>query len=662
MSRSQAEYLYLILISSAIGFLAALGNLMLRELISFFTYTLQVLEGNALGIARGMPYSMLIVVVLLSGGVLAIVLDLLSGDILGYGFPRFLEMIHLGEAKISPWWIVTKALGPAVSLGAGASVGREGPIAQVGGAIGSAVAQLARLSNERSKVLIACGAGAGIATTFNAPLGGLLFAQEIVLLGETELGNLSLLVISASVGVLTSRVMLGNLSVLPAQRFILRSYWEILTYTITGVLFGILAALYIRFFNATASFFEDMRLPQWARVLIGMAAVGLVAVPLRQNLADGYPVIDQALNGRLAVLDMTLLFAAKFVTSSISLGCGMPGGVFGPIFFIGAMGGGAIRPVLAHLMPGMVAVRGSYSLVGLGAFLAATTHAPLTSIFLLTEMTGSYDATLAALISSIVAMVVARSIEPESIDTYMLARRGISLEVDKDRLALARMTAAEVMETEAETLNADADLEQIFRVADQSTHVIIPVLGKNRQLAGVIEPRNLIGLLLHVNELKALVNAADISRADFPSVGLKSSLEDALHLMEDELTEELPVINPDATDEFAGLISRRAISQALARATGSVTLPSRRDTHIYWSTGYRVTRLRLPAGAEGRTLRELDTRARFGVSILAVQSQTDPAGGFELLGPDQSLRAGDIIIAAGRSTGLRALERELRGD
>ncbi len=158
------------------------------------------------------------------------------------------------------------------------------------------------------------------------------------------------------------------------------------------------------------------------------------------------------------------------------------------------------------------------------------------------------------------------------------------------------------------------------------------------------------------------MNAADISRADFPSVGLKSSLEDALHLMEDELTEELPVINPDATDEFAGLISRRAISQALARATGSVTLPSRRDTHIYWSTGYRVTRLRLPAGAEGRTLRELDTRARFGVSILAVQSQTDPAGGFELLGPDQSLRAGDIIIAAGRSTGLRALERELRGD
>jgi CIC family chloride channel protein len=663
MSRSQAEYLWLILLSSLIGFLAALGNLMLRELIRAFTYIIQVLEGNALGIPRGMPYSMLIVVVLVSGGILAIVLDLIfRGEILGYGFPKFLEMIHLGEAKINPLWIVTKSVGPAVSLGAGASVGREGPIAQIGGAIGSALSQLTHLSSERSKVMIACGAGAGIATTFNAPLGGLLFAQEIVLLGQTELGNLSLLVISASVGVLTSRVMLGNLAVLPAQSFVLRSYWEILTYTILGILFGIIAAMYIRFFNATAAFFEDLAIPRWARVLVGMVAVGLIAVPLRRNLADGYPVIDQALNGRLSPLAMTLLFGAKFIASSISLGCGMPGGVFGPIFFIGAMGGGAMRPVLAHIMPGIVAVRGSYALVGLGAFLAATTHAPLTAIFLLTEMTGSYDATLAALISSIVALVVARSIEPESIDTYLLARRGINLEVDKDRMALARMTAGEVMKTDATTLQADARLEEIFRVADQSAQDIIPVLGPRRDLIGVIEPRNLVGLLLHVNDLNGLVNAADISRGDFPTVAPKSTLEDTLNLMEDELTEELPVISQDESSQFVGLICRRDIAQALTRATGSVSLPSLHDTHIYWSSGYRVTRIRLPAGAEGRTLRQLDTRARFGVSILAVQSQGDPIGGFELLEPDQKLHAGDIVIAAGRSAGLRALERELRGD
>jgi chloride channel protein, CIC family len=663
MSRSEAEYLWLILLASAVGVLAAFGNLMLREFIRSFMYLFQVLEWNALRIPSGMPYSLLTVVVLVSGGIVAVALEyLFRGDILGYGFPRFLEMIHLGDAKITPWWIITKALGPAVSLGAGASVGREGPIAQLGGAIGSAVAQLTHLSSERSKVLIACGAGAGIATTFNAPLGGLLFAQEIVLLGETEIGNLSLLVISASVGVVVSRVMLGDLAVLPAQRFVMNGYIEIVTYAILGVACGVVGALYIRFFNATAAFFERLAVPHWARVLIGVAAVGLIAIPLPRNLSDGYPVIDQALNHQLEPPTMALLCAAKFLASSISLGCGMPGGVFGPIFFIGSMGGGTMRPLIKRLMPRLTGLRGSYALVGLGAFLAATTHAPLTAIFLLTEMTGSYDATLAALISSIIALVVARAIEPESIDTYALARRGIHLEVDKDRLALSRIAADEVMKTDLATLAAGAHLDEIFRVADESTQEIIPVVGEERRLVGVIAARDLVGLLLHVDSLKGLVNAADVSHGDFPTVGPKTTLEEALHLMEDELTAELPVVDGERSDSLVGMVTRHDIARALTRATGSMALLSRRDTHIYWSTGYRVTRIRMPPGAAGKSLRDLNARVRFGVSVLAVQSGNDPMGGFELLEPDQKLKAGDVVIVAGRSTGLRALERELRGD
>jgi CIC family chloride channel protein len=340
----------------------------------------------------------------------------------------------------------------------------------------------------------------------------------------------------------------------------------------------------------------------------------------------------------------------------------MPGGVFGPIFFIGAMGGGAMRPLVGRLMPRVTGVRGSYALVGLGAFLAGTTHAPLTAIFLLTEMTGSYDATLAALISSILALVVARSIEPESMDTYALARRGISLEIDRDRLALSRIAAETVMKTDVTTMAAGAGLEEICRIADESSQEIIPVVGKESRLVGVIDPRDLVGLLLHVNDLKDLVNAADVSRADFPTVSAKSTLEDALHLMEDELTGELPVVDPDQSERLLGIVTRHDIAEALTRATGSLALLSRRDTHIFWSTGYRVARIRVPTGAQGKTLRELNTRVRFGVSVLAVQSGSDPLGGFELLEPDQKLKTGDVMIAAGRSAGLRSLERELRGD
>jgi chloride channel protein, CIC family len=663
MSRSQAEYLWLILLATAVGVLAAMGNLAFRELIRFFTYVFRIQEWDLLRIPRGMPFEFLIPVVLISGGILAVVLEaLFRGEILGYGFPKFLETVNLGDARLSPRWIISKAVGPAISLGAGASVGREGPIAQLGGAIGSTIARVAHLSAERSKVLIACGAGAGIATTFNAPLGGLLFAQEIVLLGQTELGNLSLLVISASVGVVVSRAMLGDLAVLPAQRFVMETYAEISTYAVLGVVFGIVAALYVRFFNGTAAFFERLPIPRWARVVTGMLAVGLIAIPLWENLSDGYPIIDLALNGRLAPPRMAVLCSAKFVASSISLACGMPGGVFGPIFFIGAMAGGALRPLLGYLAPGVTGIRGSYALVGLGAFLAGTTHAPLTAIFLLTEMTGSYDATLAALISSIIALVVARSIEPESIDTYALARRGIHLEMDKDRLTAARISAAEVMNAKPVTLPAGAALEEIFRIADETAQEIIPVVGPEDRLVSVIAARDLVGLLLHVNDLKMVVNAADVGRSDFPTIAPEASLEEALHLIEDELTGELPVVDCDHSDRLLGIITRHDIAQALTRATGSVVLLGRRDTNIYWSTGYRVTRIRLPPGAEGKTLRDLNPRARFGASILAIQSATDPLGGFELLEPDEKLHEGDIVIVAGRSVGLRALERELRGN
>jgi len=663
MSRSQAEYIWLILLASLVGVLAAFGNLMLREAIRFFEWVFQVVEWNALQIPRGMPFSLLVPLVLVSGGLLIMLLEmLLPGDIMGYGFPSFLEKIHLGDARLKARWIFAKAVGPAVSLGAGASVGREGPIAQIGGAIGSVIAQLARLSTERSKVLVACGAGAGIATTFNAPIGGLMFAQEIVLLGQTELANLSLLVISASVGVIVSRATLGDLAVLPVQQFTMKSYWEFPTYALLGVLTGIAAAVYIRFFNATADFFERMRVPRAAKIVIGMLAVGIIAIPLRGNLSDGYPTIDKALNGQLSPQMMALLFLAKFVASSISLGCGAPGGVFGPVFFIGAMGGGTARALVSFLMPRVTGVRGSYALVGLGAFLAGTTHAPLTAIFLLTEMTGSYDVTLPALVSSILALVVARAIEPESIDTYALARRGISLDIDKDRLALSRVKVQEVMNTQPAKLHAEDGLEEIFTVAEKSGREILPVVNSQGGLAGVIAARNLVGLLLHSNDLKNLINADDVCRPDFPTVTPKSSLEDALHLMEEELTGELPVIDDEDHGRLMGTVSRHDIEQALSRATGSFALLSRFDTHIFWSTEYRVARIRIPPGAKGKNLRALNTRARFGVSVLAIQSGTDPLGGYSLLDPDQTLSPGDIVIAAGRSMGLRAFERDLRGD
>src|ERR1700722_11331928 len=294
----QFEYVQLILLAVTVGVLAALGNLGFRQLIELFTWLFRGLEWNALGIGLGGWHRALIPIVLLSGGVAILLLDrIFPEDVLGYGFPNFLEMVNLGSARIKRRWIFVKAAGAALSLGAGASVGREGPIAQVGGAIGSAVAQLRKLSPDRGKVLIAAGAGAGIATTFNAPIGGLMFAQEIVLLGHTEIANLTLLIIATFSGVITSHAILGNAPVFEVPEFILRSYWEMATYGLLGVGLGALAAGYIRFFNGTAGWFRRLDAPVWLKLLGGLGVVGMIAIWLPQNLSDGYPIINRAMAG-----------------------------------------------------------------------------------------------------------------------------------------------------------------------------------------------------------------------------------------------------------------------------------------------------------------------------------------------------------------------------
>src|SRR5215472_16855593 len=279
LREDQLEYVRLILLSVIVGVLGALGNFGFRALIQFSTWVFQHVEWNALRIAVGGYHRFLIPIVLLSGGAAILLLDrVFPEDVLGYGFPQFLEQINLGNPRIKRRWMFVKAIGASLSLGCGASVGREGPIAQIGGAIGSAVARVRNLSPDRVKVLVAAGAGAGIATTFNAPIGGLMFAQEIVLLGHAELANLTLLIIATTSAVVASHAFQGSHSVFLVPQFQLRSYWEMFTYGVMGVALGVMGAAFIRFFHFTAGAFRRMQVADWVKIQLGLALVGVIAI------------------------------------------------------------------------------------------------------------------------------------------------------------------------------------------------------------------------------------------------------------------------------------------------------------------------------------------------------------------------------------------------
>jgi CIC family chloride channel protein len=660
----QLEYLETILLAVAVGVLAALGNLGFRRVIDFFSWIFRGWEWRALGIHHHAWTMALIPLILLSGGVGMLILNyFFPGDVLGYGFPNFLEMVNLGNARIKRRWIVLKALGAGLSLGAGASVGREGPIAQIGGAIGSAVAQVRRLGVERAKVLVAAGAGAGIATTFNAPMGGLMFAQEIVLMGQTELANLVLMIVATFTAVVTSRTLMGEAgAVFHPVQFHLVSYWELLSYGLLGAMLGAIGAGYIRFFHGLGRRVRSIKQPQWVKLMAGLFLVGAVAIFLPRNLSDGYPAIDQAMQGKLAAETLLALAVAKFFTSAVSLDCGAPGGVFGPIFFIGAMSGGAFRQLMSFFMPRMLGPRGSYSLIGLGAFLGGVTHAPLTALFLLFEMTElNYSVGLPAMIAVITALVVARSIESESIDMYTLAREGKTLAIGRERLLLTQLPVSSVMNREVDVLPINAPLHDVLRAAGETAQATLPVVNSKNELVGVVVTRDLLALLAGGGELGPLVNAFDICRRNPPVVTPESNLDQAAQMMEYEALDELPVVENPHGSLFLGLVARRSIAQAFNRVTVSLSANEGGDRGIFWATGYRVARLKIPESAAGRTIRQLDPRAGFGVSVLAVQDASDPVAGFAPIAPDRALKSGDLIIAAGRPADLRRFERELAG-
>ncbi len=638
------------------GVLGAAGNVAFRLCIDGATWLFGTL-GAPFGRA-GIPLA------LVAGGVVLLVLErLFPGEVLGYGFPRFLEMFHLHGARLKRRWIVLKTVGSAISLGAGAAVGREGPIAQIGGSIGGLVARVSRLPVDDRKALVACGAAAGIAATFNAPLAAILFTQEIILLGAAPFAHLSLVVVSAATAVAATRELFGSEAVLHVTPFALGSYWQCLTYAALGVVLGALGAFYTRLFHAAARRTARLPYPRGVILLAGLLLVGLLGMVVPENLSDGYPVINTALTGELLWDGALVLAVAKLAGSIVSLACGAPGGVFGPIFFIGAMTGASFRALSALVVPELTGPQGSYALVGLGGFLAATTHAPLTALFLCLEMTQGYGITVPALLTVGLAMLVSQRLEPESIDTYGLHAEGKRLHGETLHQLLDRLPIGGAYRADVEPVAEACPLPQLLKVVAEGQGTALPVVNARGELTGVLSFAALRAVLLEENDLGPLVVAADLADDDVPTVTPASSLGDAFRRIDETRLDEIPVVDTTDPKRLLGMLSRGDLIAAYNRAAGTLgALPLDAwlgSNEATWTHGYRVLTSAVPPAWIGRSLRDVDCRGRWGVTVLATRADATTA--YAVPDPDHVFAAGDVIVLAGTSAGLRAARRE-QGD
>jgi chloride channel protein, CIC family len=610
----------------------------------------------------------LILAPMLGGLVVGPLIYFFAKEAKGHGVPEVMEAVALKGGRIRPVVAVIKSVASAVTIGSGGSAGREGPIVQIGSALGSTVGQVLKMSDERIRNLVACGAAGGIAATFNAPIAGVLFALEVIL-GDFSARYFSTVVVSAVTASVVSRIAFGNAPAFLVMPYELVSPWELLLYALMGVLAAFVAVAFVWVLYRVEDLFDAwQRFPEYLKAAIGGALLGLLgiifvridaslglAVP-GQPVAffdGGYEAINWALAGQGTALVLLALVAFKILATSLTIGSGGSGGVFAPSLFIGAMLGGAFGQVAHSLFPQLTASSGAYALVGMAALFAGAARAPITAVLIIFEMTNDYRIILPLMLATVVSTLLAEHLNKESIYSLKLVRRGIRLERGQDIDVMQGVLVSEAMTTEMDTVSADLELPELELLFAETHRHGFPVLDGRGELLGIVTLQD----LARAKEQGSLAGrkVGDIATRSVLSVYPDEPMWVALKRLSTRDVGRLPVVDRQNPRRLLGLIRRNDIVRAYrVGISRRLDLQQRADKlRLGKLTGTEFVEFLVGPGSPlvGRRVRELSlpddcllTTLRRGNKVILVRGDT-------------TIRAGDRIVAlADTSSAQRLLE------
>jgi len=548
----------MILIAACIGLMAGAAIIVFRESVDFIHEYLFIRGYELLRIEEGGWRKFLLPLLPMLGMVLLIPLSLaFPGKVNGYGFTKFLRRVNLENGVIHARNLFIKIVSTAITIGSGNSAGVEGPIAVIGGTLGSLVGQKSRVSGKRMKVYIAAGCAGGIAGIFNAPLAGMFFAAEIVLLGTYEISSFSALVIASALATVVSRAWYGEVPAFPVPDYhMVNPLIEMPLYSIMALLIGLLAVLHIRFFYFVRDKFQALPLHDQAKPILGAMLVGSIGIVFPQVMGDGYEYIGKALAGHALVSVMLALIVLKSVATAITLGSGGAGGVFAPALFIGAVCGGAFGGIVHYLLPGYTASPGAYATIGIGAFLAASTHAPMTAIFLLFEMTGNYLIIIPVMLASILSTIVASKFYHDSIDTVDFSREGIDIHEGREVAIMKSIRVGKAITEDVDFISETANINhllQLFRYARDSFY--FPVINHKGLMVGVVSMQD-VKTILHDEEQRVCFLVGAICTRDVIMLTPDDNLYGAMQLFDVKGIDEIPVVESLEEPWVLGMLKR----------------------------------------------------------------------------------------------------------
>ena len=554
----------MILVAACIGLLAGGAIIVFREAVELVHEVIFVKGGELLRIDEGGWRIILLPLLPMTGAVLLIPRSLMfPGKVNGYAFTKFLRRVNLENGVIQGRNIFIKIIATALTIGSGNSAGVEGPIAQIGGALGSKVGQTFRVSGRRMKVYIAAGCAGGIAGIFNAPIAGIFFAAEIILLGSYEISSFAALVIASALATVVSRAYYGEIPAFPIPDYhLINPFVEIPLYALMALIIGVLAVLHIRFFYYVRDRFRDLPLHPQLKPILGAFIVGTIAIAFPQIMGDGYEFIEQTLAGEGLLWVLLALIVLKSVATAITLGSGGAGGVFAPSLFIGAVVGGAFGGIMHWLFPDYTASPGAYATVGIGAFLAASTHAPMTAIFLLFEMTGNYMIIIPIMITAILGTTVAKTLYEDSIDTVDFSREGINIHEGREVAIMKSIKVGKAITEEVDFISENANINhllELFRFARDSFY--FPVVNHKGLMVGVVSMQD-VKNILHDEEQRVCYLVGAICSRDVITLTPDDNLYDAMQLFDLKGIEEIPVVESKEDPWVLGMIKRRDVIAA----------------------------------------------------------------------------------------------------
>jgi chloride channel protein, CIC family len=560
-------------LGAVVGVVSGITAVLFRYLIIGIS-TLFVMIPHVLGIIGWL------IIPVIGGLIVAVIVVRYAPEAKGHGVPEVIEAYVLHDGKMRVRVPLLKSLASAVCIGSGGSCGREGPIAQIGAGVGSALAMKLGLDKKERKTLLLCGLSSGIAATFNAPLGGALFGIEILAGGIVGFSILPV-ILSSVVATAVAELFLGQNPSFVVEGFTLGHPIELIFYLILGIIFGVLSVIWMKGFYKIEDLFEKIRVSKYALPAIGGFLTGALALgtlyletvfsyqgefgtqPVYPAIMGvGYAFIDASLAGTVALGALLIFGLFKILATSFTLGSGGSGGVFAPTLFIGAGFGGTLGLIFALIAPGWVPESSviTFALVGMAALFAGSGRAPLTCIVIIMEMTQDYFLILPLMIAVSASFLISSLIEEESIYTMKLSRRGVQIRQGTHIGALKSIEVKEIMTENPTMLSPDMTVEEVFRIIDETHHTKFPVVTEGRRVIGILIAEDLFQGP-KVEDGKE-IRVKDLMNPDFLHISRECTMDGALQAMMKRDEGHAVVVDPTKPNIMIGYITKADVLKA----------------------------------------------------------------------------------------------------